>query len=38
MAPALYEELSGREDEGLRQEVDVITQRYFSEDTEVHFD
>ena len=38
MAPALYEELSGREDEGLRQEVAGITQRYFSEDTEVHFD
>jgi HD-GYP domain-containing protein (c-di-GMP phosphodiesterase class II) len=38
MAPALYEELSGREDEGLREEVDGITQRYFSEDTEVHFD
>jgi HD-GYP domain-containing protein (c-di-GMP phosphodiesterase class II) len=38
MAPALYEELAGREDEGLRQEVDGITQRYFSEDTEVHFD
>ena len=37
-AEALYEELSGREDEGLRQEVDGITQRYFSEDTEVHFD
>ena len=38
MAPALYEELSGREDKGLRQEVDGITQRYFSEDTEVQFD
>jgi HD-GYP domain-containing protein (c-di-GMP phosphodiesterase class II) len=38
MAPALYEELSGREDEGLRQEVARITQRYFSEDTAVHFD
>jgi len=38
MAPALYEELAGREGEGLRQEVEGITQRYFSEDTEVHFD
>lgn len=38
MAPALYQELAGREDEGLRQEVEEITERYFSRDTEVHFE
>jgi response regulator RpfG family c-di-GMP phosphodiesterase len=37
MAPALFEEISGREDEGLRREVEELTQRYFSEDKEVHF-
>ena len=35
MAPALYSELAGREDEKLRQEVEEITQRYFSEEKEL---
>ncbi len=38
MAPALYQEVAGREDEGLRREVERLTQRYFSDDSEVHFD
>jgi HD-GYP domain-containing protein (c-di-GMP phosphodiesterase class II) len=35
MAPTLYGEIAGREDEKLRQEAEGITERYFSEDTEV---
>ncbi len=35
IAPAWYREIAGREDPGLRQEVEKITQRYFSEAAEV---
>jgi HD-GYP domain-containing protein (c-di-GMP phosphodiesterase class II) len=38
MAPALYEEIAGREDEELRQEVERIKEQYFSQDSDVHFD
>jgi HD-GYP domain-containing protein (c-di-GMP phosphodiesterase class II) len=38
MAPALYSELAGRGIQELRQQVEAITERYFSEDAEVHFD
>jgi HD-GYP domain-containing protein (c-di-GMP phosphodiesterase class II) len=37
MAPDLYKEIAGRQDEGLRQEVERLTQRYFSEGTEIHY-
>ena len=38
MAPALYSELASRGIQELRQQVEAITERYFSEDAEVHFD
>jgi len=38
LAPTLYSELAGREDEKLRQKVEEITRLYFSEEKELRFE